>query len=107
MKKIEGYEKSIEIDGISCIIRLIKRTFKGTRVFYDSYLTNTDTCNTIMLDSMEQDHPTLGKLSIKRIMEMAEEQAYDLIDELTRIDTFTDMLDQVAERVYDNINNRT
>lgn len=102
MKKIEGYQKSIEIEGVSCTITMIKRTFEGTRVFYDSYLTNDDTQNTILLDNMEQNHPVLGYLSVKRIMEMAEEQAQDCIDELFRIDMFTNMIDIAAEQAYDN-----
>ena len=106
MKKIEGYQKNIEINGISCTITMIKRMFKGTIVFYDSYLTNNDTQNTILLDNMSQNHPTMGKLSIKRIMELAEEQAYDCFDELMRIDTFTGMLDQVADTVYENLHSR-
>ena len=97
MKKIEGYQKDIIINETLYTITMIKRIFKGTRVFYDSYLTNKETENTILLDNMEQNHPCLGMLSVDRIMDMAEEQAYDCIDMLDRIDTFTNMFDDFAE----------
>ena len=100
MKKIEGYSKEIEINGGKYTITMIKRIFKGTRVFYDSYLTNNDTTNTILLDSMEQNHPCLGELSITKIMEMAEEQAYDAWSDLSRIDMFTRILDWQSEEIY-------
>lgn len=101
MKKIEGYTKEIEINGEKYTITMIKRLFKKTRVFYDSYLTSEDTGNSILLDNMEQNHPTLGKLSINKIMDMAEEQAYDLCSDLERIDIFTRMFDWQAEEIYE------
>ena len=99
MIKIEGYQKGLTIKGTYYVITMIKRMFQETRVFYDSYLTNKETENTILLDNMEQNHPTLGMLSVEEIMDMAEEQAYAVIDELNRIDTFTNMLDDYAEKL--------
>ena len=106
MKKIEGYTKEICICGVPFTLTLVKRIFKGTRVFYDSYLTDHRTEITILLDNMEKDHPYLGKLSIKRITEMAEEQAYDLFEYINRLTQFDQMLSDFAEEINERISAR-